>query len=201
DGSGQTRLTVSPAIDAQPSWSPDGVEIAFVSERSGKGVRRIYLMTAAGLVQRPLTAGPYDLSPDWQPLAARPLCDLSGTVGDDLIVGGAGRDVLCGLGGSDVLQGLGGNDVLYGGPGNDRLSGGAGNDVLYGGPGDDALDGGAGADRLVAGPGGGQILGGFGNDSIDARNGRADLVDGGYGRDLARVDRFDRVSSVEKVLR
>jgi TolB protein len=31
DGSAQTRLTFEPLPDREPSWSPDGREIAFVS--------------------------------------------------------------------------------------------------------------------------------------------------------------------------
>src|SRR6266496_4349583 len=35
NGSGQTRLTSNPAVDAQAAWSPDGSKIAFASERDG----------------------------------------------------------------------------------------------------------------------------------------------------------------------
>ena len=40
-----TRLTLSTAVDAFPSWSPDGTEIAFMSNRSGKD--QVYTMDAA----------------------------------------------------------------------------------------------------------------------------------------------------------
>src|SRR6266536_4449025 len=36
DGTNITRLTNDPAVDEEPAWSPDGLRIAFVSERSGQ---------------------------------------------------------------------------------------------------------------------------------------------------------------------
>jgi Ca2+-binding RTX toxin-like protein len=99
---------------------------------------------------------------------------LSGTVRADRLTGTSANDVLYGLGGADVLLGRQGNDVLYGGRGND------------------VLDGGPGVDRLFGGPG---------NDTLRARDGRRDLVDCGTGRDVAIVDRVDRVSGCEVVRR
>ncbi|NOZ06303.1 MAG: LysM peptidoglycan-binding domain-containing protein [Chloroflexi bacterium] len=62
DGSGRRRLTfgdglgvAKPANNAAPVWSPDGKQIAFVSDRDGRW--RFYIMNADGSNQRPLFAG------------------------------------------------------------------------------------------------------------------------------------------------
>jgi hypothetical protein len=118
-------------------------------------------------------------------------CTIRGTSGNDRLTGTSKRDVICGLGGNDVIRGRGGNDVIYGGSGNDRIYGGSGNDLLHGQSGNDRLDGGPGRDR---------IYGDSGRDSIRARDKRRrDLIVGGRGRDTARVDRGDRVRSVERL--
>jgi Tol biopolymer transport system component len=62
DGTDLTRLTHSPGYEFDPSWSPDGTQIAFRSERSGEP--KIWVMNADGTGQRRLTAG---LSPAWSP--------------------------------------------------------------------------------------------------------------------------------------
>jgi phosphodiesterase/alkaline phosphatase D-like protein len=135
-------------------------------------------------------------------------CTIVGTQGPDVLRGGSKRDVLCGLGGDDRIVGGGGADSIYGGPGDDFLDGGVGNDVLRGGVGDDdlygrsgndLLDGSRGSDLLVGGTGRDRMLGGRGVDAFLARDGRADVVDGGLGRDTATLDRrLDRVSGVER---
>ena len=62
DGSNQTRLTNNFGEDWQPTWSPDGSKIAFVSSRDNLG--EIYVMDADGSNQTLLTSNSND---DWQP--------------------------------------------------------------------------------------------------------------------------------------
>ena len=64
--SDQTRLTDSPAIDRSPSWSPDGAQIVFESNRDGN--LEIYVMDADGTNQTNLTDNPNsDARPSWTP--------------------------------------------------------------------------------------------------------------------------------------
>jgi Tol biopolymer transport system component len=66
DGSNQTNLTIDPAFDFDPSWSPDGTKIAFSSDRDGN--TEIYVMNAQdGSNQTRLTdnAAASDALPDW----------------------------------------------------------------------------------------------------------------------------------------
>lgn len=64
DGSGQTNLTRNPAIDGFPVWSPNGRQIAFVSDRDGNGYTEIYVMNADGSNQTYLAGGTH---PAWSP--------------------------------------------------------------------------------------------------------------------------------------
>lgn len=102
--------------------------------------------------------------------------------------------------GPDRLYGDAGNDDLEGGIENDVLVGGAGNDRLVGHDGADRLDGGTGNDLLVGGAGRDTLLGGAGADRMLAADGEHDRVDGGPGRDDARVDlaHWDAVRHVER---
>ncbi|WP_437576468.1 calcium-binding protein [Sorangium sp. So ce887] len=104
---------------------------------------------------------------------------LTGSPGNDSLVGfatadtasgGPGDDGLSGLGGDDVLSGDDGKDTLDGGDGDDRLNGGSGDDNLTGQSGNDVLDGGAGDDHFT---------GGAGNDTfvVGGMEGGTDLVD------------------------
>jgi len=78
---------------------------------------------------------------------------LTGTNGDDILIGGADADTILGLNGDDTLQGGDGDDLLVGGNGDDTLLGEGGNDTLQGENGDDLLIGGTGNDTLDGGKG------------------------------------------------
>ncbi|MET4520159.1 Ig-like domain-containing protein, partial [Bradyrhizobium sp. I1.7.5] len=73
---------------------------------------------------------------------------LSGGLGQDLLLGKDGSDWLSGGEGDDLLVGGNGNDVLEGGAGSDLISGGSGNDELIGNLGRNTLDGGSGDDAF-----------------------------------------------------
>ena len=60
------RLTTSPGIDTDPSFSPDGSKIVFESDRGGS--QQLYVMNADGTDQRRLTfSGSWYASPVWSP--------------------------------------------------------------------------------------------------------------------------------------
>jgi hemolysin type calcium-binding protein len=125
---------------------------------------------------------------------------ISGLAGDDCLLGGSGSDRLSGSGGKDRLGGDAGNDRVGGGSGNDTIAGGSGKDRLGGDAGNDRLSGGSGNDTIAGGAGKNRLSGGPGNDVLRARNRKRDTVSCGAGRkDLARIDRFDRVSGCERI--
>jgi len=57
DGSDPVRLTFNNALDATPTWSPDGKQIVFHTNRDG-GVPQLYMMNADGSDQHALTTPP-----------------------------------------------------------------------------------------------------------------------------------------------
>ncbi len=70
DGSGLTRLTQAPQVDADPAWSPDGRRIAFRSRRDGSS--DIFIMDADGtdpvnIVRDPGDSWDDEFAPVWNP--------------------------------------------------------------------------------------------------------------------------------------
>jgi Ca2+-binding RTX toxin-like protein len=57
--------------------------------------------------------------------------------GSGTLTGTAGNDLIIGSSGADTIDGLGGNDCILGGSGDDSLTGNEGNDVCLGSPGND----------------------------------------------------------------
>lgn len=89
--------------------------------------------------------------------ADSPYVGLTGSVGDDRLIGNADNNVLVGGAGSDVLLGLAGDDRLVSGAGVDSLSGGDGNDTLVI------------TDKTVVRD---QLLGGAGTDTLMLQDGQ-----------------------------
>ncbi|MBA3075070.1 MAG: substrate-binding domain-containing protein [Anaerolineae bacterium] len=67
DGSGTVNLTNNPGVDYGPAYSPDGDQIAFVSNRENgdEPCKFIYVMNADGSGVRQLTHEDDSESPDW----------------------------------------------------------------------------------------------------------------------------------------
>ena len=109
---------------------------------------------------------------------------ITGTSGDDRLVGTPGNDVIDGEGGDDRLFGKGGIDVLCGSDGEDLLKGGADLDILIGGEGADVIAGGGDWDFASGGGGDDKLKGGAGDDFLVGGAGD-DIINGGKGEDGA----------------
>jgi TolB protein len=97
DGKTLRRLTRNEGLNTQPSWSPDGKEIAFASDRNGVE-NDVYVMKANGSGQTDIAslAGDDSHSPSWSPDGKRIVFvrDLNDAAGEDLYVMNAdGSDV------------------------------------------------------------------------------------------------------------
>ena len=77
DGAIQSKLTSSPSIDSSPSFSPDGSQIAFVSNR--QGTPQIFVMSSSGGGAKRVTfQGKYNQTPRWNPRPDKPLIAFTG---------------------------------------------------------------------------------------------------------------------------
>ena len=70
DGSDRTNLTTNSVIDLDPTWSPDGTRIAFISYMGGVPSPEIFTMAPDGSDVARVTTNPdgEDIGPSWQPL-------------------------------------------------------------------------------------------------------------------------------------
>lgn len=124
--------------------------------------------------------------------AGRCAVTVNGTRGDDELTGTVYGDRIFGFRGGDRIRGFRGDDCLWGQRGDDVLRAGKGDDVLRASAGRDVLYGGFGRDVYWAG---------VSRDLIYARDGFADTIHCGRGRDRAFVDYLDRVTGCERVFR
>ncbi|GJD74015.1 cadherin-like domain-containing protein [Methylobacterium goesingense] len=121
---------------------------------------------------------------------------LTGTAGDDVILGtpcsdeidaGNGDDNVDARGGADVIDGGAGNDHILAGDGDDTVLGGLGDDVIFAGAGADVVSGGTGDDRIFGEAGDDTLFGDAGDDLLDGGEGD-DILVGGTGNDLLSGD-------------
>src|SRR3954464_7389906 len=77
------------------------------------------------------------------------MANITGTTGNDTIVGSADADVIDGSSGNDNIQAGDGMDTVYGNTGNDTVSGNGGTDWVEGDAGNDEVRGGAGQDSIA----------------------------------------------------
>ena len=114
---------------------------------------------------------------------------ITGTRGNDTIIGSGKADVIRAGAGNDRIVARGGNDLVHAGDGNDVIIAGSGNDRVYGQAGNDRIVGGTGRDLLIGGGGNDHLV------SVDG--GTRDMLNGGYGDDVAVHDAADRLRFVQ----
>jgi dipeptidyl aminopeptidase/acylaminoacyl peptidase len=219
---GASRLLATSA--AEPTWSPDGSQIAYVGPGgvvivsvNGGGLRTVaararspawspdgrmiaFVRDGDLLVVRPDGGGQRVVVPGPLPVrdpAWRPPADRAVGTDRPCIVEGSSQ--------ADVLRGTSTAEIIVGGSGSDTIFGGGGEDVVLGGSGHDFVSGEAGNDRLVGGSGRDRLYGGRGDDELFGRDAQADALDGGPGRDSAVFDSGvvgaeDRLRSLELLL-
>ncbi|MBI4037480.1 hypothetical protein HY382_00340 [Candidatus Curtissbacteria bacterium] len=107
---------------------------------------------------------------------------IIGSAKAETLTGTPGNDLIMGLEGADKLNGNGGDDCILGGNGADRINGNAGNDVIFGEDGADTIHGNNGDDFIVGGNGADTIQGNNGEDQLFG-NENPDTIRGGEGND------------------
>ena len=153
------------------------------------------VFTRAGAMPPESPACPYVESgsaPKPKPPRLGSRCTIPGSRFAETIRAGGTNDVVCARGGDDRAYGRGGHDLILAGGGRDRA---------YGGSGHDRLRGDAENDKLYAGSGQDIVESGSGNDISYTRDGARDVLRCGRGRDVAYVDRADRVARDCEVVR
>ncbi len=82
DGGEPRRLTSGPKRDSAPAWSPDGAQLAFVSDRAGKP--QVFVLDLRGGEARQLTDAPNGAGdPQWSPDGALLLYSAKVSEGDE----------------------------------------------------------------------------------------------------------------------
>ena len=109
------------------------------------------------------TAMPADVTWSWSDTDGA--LQMSGSTGDDTLIGIDAPSIIHGESGNDTLWGRDAPDTLFGDDGNDTLDGGDGDDLLVGGTGNDVLNGNWGDDTLEGGPGDDTLNGFWGTDT------------------------------------
>lgn len=108
---------------------------------------------------------------------------IIGTAKAEKLTGTPGNDLIMGLNGADSIVGNGGNDCILGGSGAESIDAGPGNDVVFGEQNADYIRGNLGNDLLVGGEGGDTLKGEGGEDHLIG-NQNSDNLDGGLDNDL-----------------
>lgn len=97
---------------------------------------------AAGITMSPPNAGAQSVpvtAEDIKPSACSGIYLTNTVSGSGAVTGTSGNDLIIGSPGPDTINGLGGDDCILGGNGDDSLTGEDGVDVCLGGPGSDTF--------------------------------------------------------------